>query len=71
MVRNYLLGMVLNGIDGPMNTSDVVRGIIVEELPWSSFSDMVDTIREITPEQVQALAQRYLQPADFWNVTVC
>ena len=70
MVRNYLLGMVLNGIDGPMNTSDVVRGIIVEELPWSSFSDMVDTIREITPEQVQALAQRYLQPADFWNVTV-
>jgi predicted Zn-dependent peptidase len=70
MVRNYLLGMILNGIDGPMNTSDVVRGVIVEGLPWDSFSEMVDTIREITPEQVQILAQRYLQPTDFWNVTV-
>jgi predicted Zn-dependent peptidase len=62
--------MILNGIDGPMNTSDVVRGVIVEGLPWDSFSEMVDTIREITPEQVQILAQRYLQPTDFWNVTV-
>lgn len=27
MVRNYLLGMLLNGLDGPMNTSDMVRRI--------------------------------------------
>jgi predicted Zn-dependent peptidase len=70
MVRNYLLGMLLNGLDGPMNISDMVRGMIVEELPWESFTDMVETIRTITAEDVQLLAQRYLQPDDFWTVTV-
>jgi predicted Zn-dependent peptidase len=70
MVRNYLLGMLLNGLDGPMNISDMVRGMIVEDLPWDNFTAMVETIRTITPEQIQALAQQYLQPGDFWTVTV-
>jgi zinc protease len=70
MLRNYLLGMLLNGLDGPINTSDVVRSLIVEDLPWESFSTMVDTIRNITPEEIQVLAQRYLQAKDFWTVTV-
>ena len=70
MVRNYLLGMLLNGLDGPMNTSDVVRSLIVEGLSREAFDELVDTIRHITPAQLQALAERYLRPADFWAVTV-
>ncbi len=70
MVRNYLLGMMLNGLDGPMNISEVVRGLIVEEMSWSSFDALIETIRTITPEQLQEMAVRYLQPADFWTVTV-
>ena len=70
MVRNYLLGMLLDGLDGPMNISDVVRGLVVEGLPWESYEALVDTLRHITPEKVQELAQRYLQPEDFWVVTV-
>lgn len=70
MVQNYLLGMLLNGLDGPMNTSDVVRGLVVEDLPWESFEQLVETIRTITPNQLQELAVRYLQPRDFWTVTV-
>ncbi len=70
MVRNYLLGMLLNGLDGPMNISDVVRGLVVDELPWESYDVLVHTIRNITPEDVQQLAQKYLHPADFWTVTV-
>lgn len=70
MVRNYLLGMLLNGLDGPLNTSDVVRSLIVEGLTGREFDDMVATIRSITPAQLQALAGRYLQPEDFWVVTV-
>lgn len=70
MVRNYLLGMLLNGLDGPMNTSDVVRGLVTDDLPWESFDRLVETIRTITPNQLQDLAIRYLQPRDFWTVTV-
>lgn len=70
MVRNYLLGMLLNGLDGPMNISDVVRSLVVEGLPWESYEALVQTIRDITPEALQDLARRYLQPEDFWIVTV-
>ncbi|MBL7783132.1 MAG: insulinase family protein [Saprospiraceae bacterium] len=70
MVRNYLLGMLLNGLDGPMNISDVVRSLVVEGLPWESYEALVHTIRHITPDELQQLAQRYLQPKDFWIVTV-
>jgi zinc protease len=70
MVRNYLLGMLLNGLDGPLNISDVVRTLVVEGLSLAAFDELVHTIRAITPEQIQDLARRYLQPDDFWVVTV-
>ncbi len=70
MVRNYLLGMLLNGLDGPLNISDVIKTLITEDLPLDAFDALVHTIRTITPDQLQALARRYLQPEDFWVVTV-
>jgi zinc protease len=70
MVRNYLLGMLLNGLDGPLNISDVIKTLVTEELPLDAFDALVHTIRTITPEQLQVLAQRYLQEQDFWVVTV-
>ena len=70
MVRNYLLGMLLNGLDGPMNISDVVRNLLVEGLPLSAFDELVQAVRSIRPEDIQALAQQYLQPEDFWVVRV-
>ncbi len=70
MVRNYLLGTLLNGLDGPLNTSDVVKTLITEDLSLRAFDDLVHTIRTITPEQIQQLAARYLQPGDFWTITV-
>lgn len=70
MVRNYLLGMLLNGLDGPLNTSDVIKTLITEDLPLYAFDELAHTIRTITPETLQELANRYLQPEDFWTVTV-
>jgi len=70
MVRNYLLGMLLNGLDGPLNISDVVRTLVVEGLPFDAFNGLVQTIRTISPEQIQDLARRYFRPEDFWVVTV-
>jgi len=70
MVRNYILGMLLNGLDGPINSSDMVRNQIVENQSPEKFEELVQTIRNISAESLQALAQRYLQPKDFWVVTV-
>jgi len=70
MVRNYILGMLLNGLDGPINSSDMVRNQIIENQSPEKFEELVQTIRSITAESLQALAQQYLQPKDFWVVTV-
>ncbi len=70
MVRSYLLGMLLNGLDGPMNASDLVKGMIVEDLPLESFDRLVETIRGITAAELQGLAVKYFQPEDFWEVVV-
>ena len=70
MVRNYLLGTLLNGLDGPINASDLVKGMLVEDLPLTTFDHLVETIRTVSAEGLQALAQQYLQPKDFWEVVV-
>ncbi|MCB0531617.1 MAG: insulinase family protein [Lewinellaceae bacterium] len=70
MVRNYLLGMLLNGLDGPLNISDVIKTLVTEDLPLDAFDGLVHTIRTITPKQLQKLARRYFKTADFSVVTV-
>ena len=70
MVRNYILGMMLNGLDGPINSSDMVRNQIVENQSPEHFEALVETVRSISAEALQALANQYLQPKDFWVVTV-
>jgi predicted Zn-dependent peptidase len=68
MVQNYLLGMLLNGLDGPLNSSDVVKSLILEDLPLEAFNQLEDTIRTITPARIQDLANQYFQASDFWTV---
>ena len=70
MVRNYLLGMLLNGLDGPLNSSDVVKSLVVDDLPLEEFDNLVFTIRNITAEQLMLLARRYLRPETYLTVTV-
>lgn len=70
MVRNYLLGTLLNGLDGPINASDLVKSMVVEDLPLTTFDHLVETIRNISAEELRLLAERYLQPKDFWEVVV-
>ncbi|MCS6929926.1 MAG: insulinase family protein [Saprospiraceae bacterium] len=69
MVRNYLSGMLLNGIDGPLNISDLVRAYVAENLPFEAFEAQVYTIQTIDAPALQQLAQHYLNPDAYWVVT--
>ncbi len=70
MVKNYLLGTFLTSLDGPMNASEVVRGLIIENLPENAFVNLVDTILHISPDEILKLANQYLNKKDFWQVVV-
>jgi len=70
MVRNYLLGNLLTMFDGPFNTGEVIKTMVLENLPKESFYDLVKTIKTISPDQIQHLAQKYFKPEDLWEVVV-
>ena len=70
MVRNYLLGNMLNMVDGPFATSDVIKSFTTVGVPLSHFDDFVDTLKHITPEQLRDLAQKYFKREDMFEVVV-
>ena len=70
MVRNYLLGNFLTMLDGPFNVSEVVKTLIMEKLPLSSFVSLVKTVQQISASQLQLLAQKYLNKEDMYQVVV-
>jgi zinc protease len=70
MVKNYLLGNMLNMIDGPFAVGDVVRTFITEGLPFDAWDSFVDKIRTIEAPEIRDLAQRYFKKEDFFEVIV-
>ena len=70
MVRNYLLGTLLTAVDGAFNIADVTKTIIVNKLPQSYYQDLIQTIKSITANDLQELAQNHLQEESFYEVTV-
>lgn len=70
MVQNYLLGNMLNMVDGPFAVSDVLKSLITEGMPLSFFEDFVQTVRSITPLEIQNLAKKYLRKEDMLELIV-
>jgi predicted Zn-dependent peptidase len=70
MVRNYLLGRILNFIDGPFNTGRLLKSIILSDLKDSYFSELVNTIKNVSAQDLRDMARKYLQEEDMWCVTV-
>lgn len=70
MVRNYLLGTMLTAIDGPFNAASVRKMIHTHGLSDDYFTQLLHTIKTITAEELQALAQRHLTQEDCYQVVV-
>ena len=70
MVKNYLIGTYLTMIDGPFQASELVKTIVLEDLQPDFFTQLVQTTRKITAKQLRALANKYLQEEDIWQVSV-
>ena len=68
MVRSYLLGTLLSMVDGPFAVSDVLKTLHTEGGGIEDFDKFVETVRTITPENLQFLAQKYFQKEDLAEV---
>lgn len=70
MVKNFLLGNFMTMLDGPFNVSEVVRTLILDDLPLSTFDDLVANVQNIEAPALQELAQKYFNKEEMWQVIV-
>lgn len=60
LVRNYMLGSMLGGLENSMSHADKFKNIYFSGLGYEYYRDYINTVRTITPEELRALANRYL-----------
>lgn len=70
MLKNYLLGNLLTGLDGAFNTHEAIKTLLVEGVSLQHFEDFVKTIQQIQPAEIKALAQKHLQIETMHEVLV-
>ncbi len=70
MAKNYSLGTLLTALDGPFNVSEVVRGLVLNGLDETYFNQMISTLKDISSEELQFLARKYMRKDNMTTVLV-
>lgn len=70
LVKNYLIGTLLGDLDGPFNIIARWKNLVLNGLDDSFFYHSVDTIKNISADELKAMANKYLQPEDFYELVV-
>lgn len=70
LVRNYMMGSLLGDLDGSFQVIRRWKSLLLAGLDESHFYRQVDLIKNLDEQQLQNLAQQYLNPEDFYEVVV-
>lgn len=70
LVRNYMIGSILGDLDGPFQIINRWKNYVLNGLDESYFYNSINTIKAITAEEIQELAQKYLVPEEFYELVV-
>ena len=70
LVRNYMIGSILGDLDGPFQIISRWKNYVLNNLTDAYFYKSIETIKTITAEELQQLAQKYLVEDAFYELTV-
>ena len=70
LVRNYMMGGILGDLDGPFQIIARWKNYVLNNLTEKYFYDSINTIKTVTAEELQKLANKYLQPEEFYELVV-
>lgn len=70
LVRNYLIGTILSDLDGPFQIMGRWKNLILNNLDSDYFYNSIETIKNISAEELRNLAKKYLNPTDFYELVV-
>lgn len=67
--KNYFLGEMLRGFDGPFEMAESFKSILLYGLEYKYFDDFINTINTITPVELRDLAIKYYD-YDSFNIVI-
>jgi len=70
LVRNYMIGTILGDLDGPFQIINRWKNYVLNDLDESYFYNSINTIKTISAAEIQQLAQKYLEPEEFYELVV-
>ena len=70
LVKNYMMGLNLGYIDGPFNNISRWKSLILNGLDEEFFNDTIRQVKTVTAEELHELANKYLNPEDFFELVV-
>jgi len=70
MVKNYLMGSILGDLDGPFQIIGRWKNLVLNGLDENFFNESVQTIRQVTPQELTELARKYLVEDAFYELVV-
>ncbi len=70
LVKNYMMGGNLGDIDGPFQVIARWKSLILNGLDENYFYDAMNTIKNISAEELKELSNKYLLPEAFFELVV-
>jgi zinc protease len=70
LVRNYMIGSILGDLDGPFQIINRWKSYILNNLTEDYFRNAIQTIKTVSAEELNALAKKYLNPNEFYELVV-
>ncbi len=67
-VRNYLLGNYMDSLSNVFNTAQLLNNMITYKRTPEDFYETINVLKNITPDEIQQLAQRYFNTAELYEV---
>ncbi len=71
LVKNYLLGSILGGLDGSFHIMQRWKSLILNGFTAERFYNNIEIYKSITAAELQTLAQKYFNRDDFYELIVC
>ena len=70
LVRNYMLGSMLGSLENALSHADKFKNIYFSGLDYDYYQNYIRTVRNISPEEVLQLANKYFDFDNFQKVIV-
>lgn len=70
LVRNYMLGSMLGGLENAMSHADKFKNIYFSGVGYEYYHRYIQTVRTISAQDLQSLANKYLHWDELEKVVV-